>query len=885
MEEAMEENDVQEMQGEPVDVAIEKEVIIVEDELSMEHDGEEGDDLTQQSKDDANGKEGDAITQHSEDDTNGKEGDAITQQSDDDTNGKEGDAITQQSEDDTNGKEGDAITQHSEDDTNGKEGDAITQQSDDDTNGEDKSEESVTENQKEESSKDASDPYAYTKRDEFTSENFKIELKGLPRYYSVGQLKKLVNDTLQLKAHKIKPAGYGNNWVYINFRDQKAREKALVVLDDYEWKKCRFKVSNASPVADPLIKRTEKEVSKKKEKKVEIDPDANLSIEEKVLKSVLPYAHLSYDEQLKLKEKEARQVMRKYGTELARVNPELVEWVHWQKLRRGGQICEMDDIIPSPVTDGYRNKCEFSIGINPDNNLPTVGFRIASYKEGSMHVAPVNHLCHLPDQMKRVVTVFLAATATMATPPTAVGTPLPAQPSRRVKSMTLALKNEEFEKFVRDSGRAPFSPLTHEGFWRQLNIRTTRNKDILIIPMGEGTEEYQGCSVQPQGAYWDKIAEATLRSGSKKLLNVGGGAITEALLLQEGVDFEGFKVEEAPTLFRDSGDTSVTKEDVEENQDETAYDWGLLTHGLNSSPQIHPQEMNKEEQEELKKKIVDHFTEGPGKSFGVTSIFFKAYGQKEQGEEIELEHLWGTEYITETILDKKFRVSPDAFLQVNTAAAEVLYNKLGSVADLDGTSALLDICCGTGTIGISLADRCLKVYGIEVVEKAADDARHNAEENGLENIVILTGKAEENMQVLVQSCNKVNVVGIVDPPRAGLNGNVVFGLRKCENMKHLLFVSCDPNCAFKNFINLGRPQSKQYKGEFFIPLKAIPVDLFPHTPHYELIILFERWEERKWRRIMEGNPLPRDDEYFQRVPKRPRAAQKFSPTQVSFPLL
>ncbi|XP_042218009.1 tRNA (uracil-5-)-methyltransferase homolog A-like isoform X2 [Homarus americanus] len=741
MEEAMEENDVQEMQGEPVDVAIEKEVIIVEDELSMEHDGEEGDDLTQQSKDDANGKEGDAITQHSEDDTNGKEGDAITQQSDDDTNGKEGDAITQQSEDDTNGKEGDAITQHSEDDTNGKEGDAITQQSDDDTNGEDKSEESVTENQKEESSKDASDPYAYTKRDEFTSENFKIELKGLPRYYSVGQLKKLVNDTLQLKAHKIKPAGYGNNWVYINFRDQKAREKALVVLDDYEWKKCRFKVSNASPVADPLIKRTEKEVSKKKEKKVEIDPDANLSIEEKVLKSVLPYAHLSYDEQLKLKEKEARQVMRKYGTELARVNPELVEWVHWQKLRRGGQICEMDDIIPSPVTDGYRNKCEFSIGINPDNNLPTVGFRIASYKEGSMHVAPVNHLCHLPDQMKRVVT--------------------------------------EFEKFVRDSGRAPFSPLTHEGFWRQLNIRTTRNKDILIIPM------------------------------------------------------------------------------------------------------IHPQEMNKEEQEELKKKIVDHFTEGPGKSFGVTSIFFKAYGQKEQGEEIELEHLWGTEYITETILDKKFRVSPDAFLQVNTAAAEVLYNKLGSVADLDGTSALLDICCGTGTIGISLADRCLKVYGIEVVEKAADDARHNAEENGLENIVILTGKAEENMQVLVQSCNKVNVVGIVDPPRAGLNGNVVFGLRKCENMKHLLFVSCDPNCAFKNFINLGRPQSKQYKGEFFIPLKAIPVDLFPHTPHYELIILFERWEERKWRRIMEGNPLPRDDEYFQRVPKRPRAAQKFSPTQQS----
>lgn len=573
--------------------------------------------------------------------------------------------------------------------------------------------------------KDGCDVYAYTRREEFTSENFKIELRGLPRYYHVGQLKKLLNDTLKLNAHKLKPAGRAKNWAYINFRDEAAREKALAVLDGYKWKKSIFKVSNAKPVEDPLVKiREEREAAKKEDE----HPDSNISINERVSRSVIPYAHLSYEEQLEKKQKDALQVLRKYGSELAHVNPELAKFISFQKMRRKGQVCEVDDIVPSPVVDSYRNKCEFTIGVNPENGLPTVGFRIASYKEGSMHVAPVSHLRHLPQQMKNVV--------------------------------------EEFEKFIRNSGLAAFSPLTHEGFWRQLNVRTTRNNDVLIIPM------------------------------------------------------------------------------------------------------MHPQDMKEDQLRDVKEKIVTHFTTGPGAPLGITSIFFKAYGQKEKGTEHVLELLWGQEYITETILGKKFRVSPDAFLQVNTAAAEVLYEKIGSLAELDSDSVLLDICCGTGTIGISLADRCQKVYGVEIVEKAADDAKHNAKENGLENVAVFTGKAEENMPFLMQHCTKANTVGIVDPPRAGLNNSVVFGLRKCETMKRLVFVSCDPSNAIRNFISLARPQSKQYKGEFFIPVRAIPIDLFPHTPHFELVILFERWEEQRWNRIMEGNPLPQDEAYFKRLPDK-----------------
>lgn len=579
--------------------------------------------------------------------------------------------------------------------------------------------------EKETAPAEESDVYAYTRREEFTSENFKIELRGLPRYFHVGQLKKLLNETLDLNAHKVKPAGKAKCWAYITFRDEAGRGKALAALQGYKWKNCVLKVSKAKPVEDPLIKiREEKETAKNKD-----DPNSNLPITERVLKSVIPYASLPYEEQLEKKQKDALQVLRKYGSELAHVNPGLAKFISFQKMRRKGQVCEVDDIVPSPVINHYRNKCEFTIGVNPDNGLPTVGFRIASYKEGSMHVAPVSHMCHLPEQMIMVV--------------------------------------KEFETFVRDSGLAPFSPLTHEGYWRQLNVRTTQNKDILIIPM------------------------------------------------------------------------------------------------------IHPQDMNEEQLLGLKNRIVTHFTTGPGEPLGITSIYFKAYGQKEKGSEPVLECLWGQEYITEKILGKNFRVSPDAFLQINTAAAEVLYEKIGTLAELDDKSILLDICCGTGTIGISLADRCQKVYGVEIVEKAADDARQNAKENGFENVAVFTGKAEENMPFLMQHCTKSNTVGVVDPPRAGLNNSVVLSLRRCETMKRLVFVSCDPSNAIRNFISLARPQSKQYKGEIFIPIRAIPVDLFPHTPHFELVILFERWDELRWKHIMEGNPLPQDEEYFKRLPDKP----------------
>ena len=109
-------------------------------------------------------------------------------------------------------------------------------------------------------------------------------------------------------------------------------------------------------------------------------------------------------------------------------------------------------------------------------------------------------------------------------------------------------------------------------------------------------------------------------------------------------------------------------------------------------------------------------------------------------------------------------------------------------------------------------------------------------------LVFFSGRAEFVLpDLLKKSCAEgCRTVAIVDPPRAGLHPKAVFALR-ASNVQTLVYVSCDAKAAMNNFIDLGRLTSNTYKGEPFLPKKVIPVDLFPHTRHFELIILFERF--------------------------------------------
>ncbi|XP_010201691.2 tRNA (uracil-5-)-methyltransferase homolog A isoform X1 [Colius striatus] len=259
---------------------------------------------------------------------------------------------------------------------------------------------------------------------------------------------------------------------------------------------------------------------------------------------------------------------------------------------------------------------------------------------------------------------------------------------------------------------------------------------------------------------------------------------------------------------------------------------------------FNPQKLSKEELSDLKISLAKYFTEGMGKSSGVTSLYFVEEGQRKSPslEDLPLEHVAGDKYIYEELLGLKFRISPHAFFQVNTAAAEVLYTAIREWAQLSQESTVLDVCCGTGTIGISLAKKVKKVIGIELCQEAVQDAKVNAQINELNNIEFHCGKAEDIVPSLINVLALQNLITIVDPPRAGLHSKVILAIRRAEHLKKLIYVSCNPRAAMNNFVDLCRAPSNRVKGASFRPVKALAVDLFPQTRHCELLILFERVE-------------------------------------------
>uniref|UniRef100_A0A8C3KC86 tRNA (uracil(54)-C(5))-methyltransferase n=1 Tax=Calidris pygmaea TaxID=425635 RepID=A0A8C3KC86_9CHAR len=257
---------------------------------------------------------------------------------------------------------------------------------------------------------------------------------------------------------------------------------------------------------------------------------------------------------------------------------------------------------------------------------------------------------------------------------------------------------------------------------------------------------------------------------------------------------------------------------------------------------FNPQKLSKEDLADLKISLAKYFTEGMGKSSGVTSLYFVEEGQRKSPnlEDLPLEHVAGDKYIYEELLGLKFRISPHAFFQVNTQAAEVLYTAIGEWAQLSPESTVLDICCGTGTIGISLAKKVKKVIGIELCQEAVQDAKANAQINELSNIEFHCGKAEDIVPSLINILAPQNPITIVDPPRAGLHSKVILAIRRAEHLKKLIYVSCNPRAAMNNFVDLCRAPSNRVKGAAFRPIKALAVDLFPQTRHCELLIFFER---------------------------------------------
>ncbi len=193
--------------------------------------------------------------------------------------------------------------------------------------------------------------------------------------------------------------------------------------------------------------------------------------------------------------------------------------------------------------------------------------------------------------------------------------------------------------------------------------------------------------------------------------------------------------------------------------------------------------------------------------------------------------LWGQGYITDYIGDVKYQISPLSFFQVNPVQTEKLYGLALEYAGLKGDETVWDLYCGIGTISLFLAQKAKKVYGVEIVPQAIDDARNNAEINGIENAEFFGGKAEE---VLPEQYEKHGVyadVIVVDPPRKGCEETLLNTMVKMQPEK-IVYVSCDSATLARDL---------KYLCENGYEVKKVrPVDQFPMTVHVEVVTCLQR---------------------------------------------
>jgi 23S rRNA (uracil1939-C5)-methyltransferase len=189
--------------------------------------------------------------------------------------------------------------------------------------------------------------------------------------------------------------------------------------------------------------------------------------------------------------------------------------------------------------------------------------------------------------------------------------------------------------------------------------------------------------------------------------------------------------------------------------------------------------------------------------------------------------IYGKGYITDTIGSLQFRISSRSFYQVNPVQTEVLYQTALELADLHRSDNVLDVCCGIGTISLLAAQKAGFVIGVEINEKAVQDARKNASANHLANTTFAAMDAAE----FIHHLGEIPDVVFMDPPRSGLSENFLRTLGKLQT-ERIVYISCNPETQARD-TRILRKYGYRIR-------TLVPVDLFPFTRHVESIAYLQR---------------------------------------------
>lgn len=249
---------------------------------------------------------------------------------------------------------------------------------------------------------------------------------------------------------------------------------------------------------------------------------------------------------------------------------------------------------------------------------------------------------------------------------------------------------------------------------------------------------------------------------------------------------------------------------------------------------------------EIKKLLINRLTKQADEpymyfsGYKVVSLYLQEHeSANDSTNESMNEHLWGEEVLEEIILNNRFLISPASFFQVNHGSCELLYSRVIKYIKIEKNKKnyIFDLCCGTGTIGISAAKAMegeddIHLIGIELCEESIECANKNARINDVKNYKFITGRIEDEFPKEMKNIKdtNANIIVIVDPPRCGLVNSLINALTANTFINQIIYVSCNPITLVQNVTNLlFQNENMRLKNMAF-------VDMFPHTFHVECIV-------------------------------------------------
>lgn len=575
------------------------------------------------------------------------------------------------------------------------------------------------------------------------------------------------------------------------------RTAAMQLLEGKEFKGFSIELSEMKQTV-----RTER-------RKQPIEIDESVPLETRIANQVTPLWSTPYPDQLTMKTEAALTQMSLFKKDLLKFMPRRfvpsqdplsftsineikemksedrpayqLDWI----FRRAAEICPIAPCIPSPVIDGYRNKCEFTFGVTPSGER-TLGFLLGLFKDGITTVLPPTNCIHVSDSAKSIA-----------------------------RCLEVYAHSSQYDVYNRE---------LKTGVWRSCLVRTyTTNSNMVIIQLN------------PSSINADIIREMELEIVANICaLNVG---VSSIYIQNWAGDFNGINSDtgECRLVY---GESYV--EEVLGGFTFRVSPFAFFQVNTKAAEVLygHVGDLCRKSLEELKAEVLvtskntveanqDHVSTEAVKDVCTFEVIEdKTLGEREQQQE--------KDESVSTVIDLKPSAEPDfIFPNMSTEPGIIL----------------LDLCCGTGTIGITLAKDVKHVIGVEMIPEAIRDAEANAKSNGIQNITFFASKVEDVIYRIFKSIPPTDkVIAILDPPRAGMHPKVILKLRSCARLQRnffcfildIIFVSCDLKLSRANYLGLCRPLSNKFKGHSFRPVSCSVIDMFPHTPNCEVVCQFTR---------------------------------------------